>query len=117
MNWSVFLADEDRNGFHGWFDGNRRTLKDHLTYQSMTPGESGSVRGTAVLEGIIDLRRHFGQLPEYLYVAAAAYKSPDRGRLVTNAQVPSGDGDGDLEENEFLRVRLQDLMLDRPPQN
>ena len=112
MAWSAFLADEDGNGFHGWFDGNGMLLRDPSTYQSMTSGESGSAAGVAVLEGTIDLSRHFGQLPEHLYVAAAPYKSPDRGRLVPDAQVPSGDGDGELEEPEFLRVRLQDLMLD-----
>jgi hypothetical protein len=117
MTWSAFLADEDGNGFHGWFDGNGSRLGDPLSYQSMTPGESNSARGTPVLEGSIDLSRHFGRIPEHLYVAAAAYESPDRGRLVTRAQVPAGDGDGDLEEDEFLRVRLQDLTVDTPSPN
>ena len=117
MAWSAFLADEDGNGFHGWFDGSEKRLKDPLTYRSMTPGESYRAGAAAVLEGTIDLRKHFGAVPEHLYIAAAPYKSPDRGRLVAAAQVPAGDDDGDLEENEFLRIRSQDLVVDSPPPN
>ncbi len=114
MTWSAFLADEDGNGFHGWFDGNETRLKDPLTYKSMTPVESKNAGTAAVLEGTIDLKRHFGEIPQHLFITAAPYKSPDRGHLVAAAQVPSGDNDSDLEESEFLRIRSQDLVLDFP---
>jgi predicted phosphodiesterase len=115
MTWSAFLADEDGNAFHGWFDRDGRRLDAPAhAYRSMTPGEDNTAGGIAVLEGTIDLMTHFGRIPERLHMAAAPYKSPEGGRLIPESQVPAGDGDGDLEGDEFLSISVRDLTLDAP---
>ncbi len=112
MTWSTFLADEDGNGFHGWFDQNGDRLQtDSHAYRSMTPGEGDTTRGLAVLEGTIDLMSHFGGIPDRLFIAAAPYKSPEGGRLIAGSQVPAGDDDGDLEAQEFLSMDTRDLTV------
>ena len=115
MAWSAFLADEDENGFHGWFDKaeNRLETPTHA-YRSTTPGVSDARRGRVVLEGTIDLISHFGRIPDRLFIAAAPYKSPEGGRLVAGSQVPAGNGDGDLEAQEFLSVNTRDLSVADP---
>jgi hypothetical protein len=70
-----------------------------------------------VLEGTIDLPGHFGAFPAQLYVAAAPYGSANGGALVSGSQVPAGNGDGDLQMEEFLLLNTRDLALDLPVSN
>jgi hypothetical protein len=98
MTWITFLADEDGNGLHGWFDQNGdRLQRDSHGYRSMTPGEGDTTRGLAVLEGTVDLMSHFGGTPDRLFIAAAPCNSPEGIRLIAGSQVPAGDDDRDLE--------------------
>lgn len=55
-----------------------------------------------VMEGVIDLAAEFGPLPSNLYVAAVAYGTADGGGIAS--QSPSGNGNNNLEPNEFLRI-------------
>ena len=57
---------------------------------------------SGVVEGVIDLVAEFGSLPENVYVAAVAYGTTDGGGI--NSQAPTGNGNNNLEPNEFLRV-------------
>lgn len=96
-----FLADENDNGFTGWFqreDGAGDTLLDGRAYASATAENGG------VLEGTIDLVAVFGEVPATLYLAVAVYGTGDGGALVAAAQTPAGDGDGDVEAEEFVAI-------------
>jgi hypothetical protein len=57
-----------------------------------------------VLEGLVDLEALWGSAPETLFVAFAAYASPDGGTLAV--QAPCGDGDGELEAAERTAVTV-----------
>jgi hypothetical protein len=113
MAWSAFLADENDNGFHGWFGHDEERLTDARTYRSVTSGLNNNGRsGNGVLEGTIDLVAHFGHLPRKIYVAVAPYNTGTGGRLVPIAQAPEGNGNGDIEAAEFLELDTEAIALD-----
>ncbi|HMP76542.1 MAG TPA: metallophosphoesterase [Kiritimatiellia bacterium] len=115
MQWGVFLADENDGGFHGWFNDAGAPLPNGLLYNSMTSGlNNNGTNGNGVLEGVIDLAAHFGSFPTQLLVAVAPYGTLDAGSLVNSAQVPAGNGNGNIEANEFLALAARDLALDLP---
>lgn len=115
MAWSAFLADENDNGFHGWFDRDGNLLKAPAgAYRSMTSGKTNNPRSVQVLEGTLDLVEHFGEVPEHLFIAAAPYKTRNGGGLISDAQVPMGDGGKNLEKDEFLFVSTEDLVVALP---
>ena len=90
MSWRAFLGNEESNGWCGWFD--------------TEPGVfSQSACGT-VLEGVIDVAAEWGQLPENVRIALGAWETTDGGSLV--AQLPIGNGDGNLDPVEFLLYHL-----------
>ncbi len=96
-SWDAFLADENDNDFEGWFDA--------VSAQAATAENGG------VLEGVIDLRQQFGELPGDVYLAVAAFATADGGSLVSALQLPvSLDGDGSLEANEFIRLAIANVL-------
>lgn len=66
-----------------------------------SPGSDG------LMEGTLDLAATFGTIPDTIFVAAAAYETADGGNLV--AQVPLGNGDGNLDPGEFLPLSIEAL--------
>jgi hypothetical protein len=90
--WDWFLGAEVDNGWTGWFDSGE-TLQ--------TGAEFGKAQGT-VLEGTLDLAALYGSAPGTIWLAAAAYATPDGGVLMR--QAPAGDGDGDLEPPEYYAL-------------
>ncbi|MFN3166740.1 MAG: hypothetical protein ACE37H_06715 [Phycisphaeraceae bacterium] len=92
--WDAFLADENDNGYHAWFDAQGAV-------ESAT-GDNGGV-----LEGVIDLLAEFGTLPDAIYLAVGVYGTADGTPLNPFAQLPASlDGDGDLDALEFVRFAL-----------
>ncbi len=84
----AFIGAESTNSFAGWFDAVSATV----------------VRG-GVVEGLIDLNAQFGgNVPESVYLAVGAYQTDDGGAL--QIQAPAGDGDSNLEADEFIEVEL-----------
>jgi hypothetical protein len=113
--WSAFLADENETGFKGWFGSSEQLLTDPTIYAATTSGlNNNDAAGNGVLEGTLDLPAHFGAFPAQIYVAAAPFSSPNGGALVSGAQVPEGNGDGDIQPNELLLLNTRDLALDLP---
>jgi hypothetical protein len=95
-----FLAGEGSSTYAGWFNtaGAKTLFK--------APLNSG------VLEGSIDLVSEFGSLPESVYIAAVAYQTEDANQLDAskgkiNSQAPVGNGNDNLEPNEFFRVPVR----------
>jgi hypothetical protein len=88
-----FLGGESQNTFVGWF-----------TNQTSTgfPAAKWPVHDAGVMEGTIDLVKAFGQLPDTIYLCAVAYSTGNGGGLV--AQTPAGNGDGNIDSNEFLAI-------------
>ncbi len=87
-----FLAAESVSTYCGWFNApaSSKVVK--------SPTSSGQ------LEGIVDLAATFGSIPQTIYLAAAAYATADGGALV--AQGPAGNGNGNIEPNEFLALPI-----------
>jgi hypothetical protein len=87
---SLYLGNEDGNNWCGWFGAAENVLDTGVEAASGT-----------WLEGIIDLEQHLGSpAPDGLWLCAAGYESPDGGFL--DAQCPPGDGDGNVEEGEYV---------------
>ena len=70
-----------------------------------------SAQNGGVLEGTIDLVAAFGAVPAVVYVAAAPWGSGDAGPMYGVAQAPAGNGDANLDPDEFVKVRLPDLTV------
>jgi len=85
ISWDAYLANESTNNYVGWYDNSGNVAKAAGTF----------------LEGTINLAQEFGNLPTNLYLAVGNYSTTDGGAL-TN-QVPSGNGNGDIESSEFIR--------------
>jgi hypothetical protein len=91
--WRAYLARESANGWSGWFDG------------------SGQQACVTVLEGVLDWNSEFTTMPESVFVALGAYGTQDGGSL--QFQIPSGNGDGNIDISEFYRLMLHgDLNFD-----
>lgn len=92
--WDAFLADENDNGFAGWFDA-----------QGSTQVAAGT--GSGVLEGTINLAEEFGSLPTEIYLAVGLFGSPDGAALVSGQQVPASlDANGNIEASEYYLLQL-----------
>lgn len=85
-----FLAGESRSVYAAWNSTKGATT---LAKARLNSG---------VMEGVIDLVAEFGSLPENVYLAALAYGTDDGGSL--ESQAPAGNGNNNLEPDEFLRV-------------
>lgn len=95
--WDAFLADEADNSFSGWFNANQAQTLGAFT-QKADGGSAG------VIEGTVDLAQlygSFGNIPRNIYLAAAAFQTPDGGALQLQAPA-SIDGNGNLNAGEFF---------------
>jgi hypothetical protein len=88
-----YLAGEHETTYAGWFN----TKAPTSLFKS--PVNSGA------MEGVIDLVAEFGRVPDHIYVAAVAYANPDGGGI--NSQAPAGNGNSNLEPNEFLHIPVR----------
>ncbi len=89
--WSAFLGNESTNNSASWYDASDAPLTS-ITVDSAS---------TTVLEGVIDLELLTGGEPARVYLAVGKYQTSDGGALL--AQVPIGNGNGNIESNEFYQ--------------
>ena len=90
--WVAYLADENDSAFTGWFDASGNLITNRFAARATTYYENGGR-----LEGVLDLGQILSPgFTQTLYVAAAPYGNSDGGGLVTSAQAPDGNGDGNL---------------------
>lgn len=89
----LFVGDEGDNDFVKWFG----TTGESVAVTEPIPG-----RGTT--EATLNLLEEFGGVPDTIYVAAVRYAGADGGALV--AQAPSGNGDNNVDANEFFAFDL-----------
>jgi hypothetical protein len=90
----LYLGNEDSNNWCGWFNASEAVITDGAA------SASGNY-----LEGAVRLETYLGTpLPDGIYLAAAAYASPDGGTL--QRQAPAGDGDGSIEAAEYVYFPL-----------
>jgi hypothetical protein len=83
IGWGAYIGNESTNNWAGWFDHN------------------GGVQSSAgnYVEGTLNIQTEFGYVPAKIYVAVGQYQTQDGG--VLQNQVPVGNGNGDIEANEF----------------
>jgi hypothetical protein len=96
-----FLSGESMNAFVGWqtINGTTVTASNQAVKAATNTGQ---------MQGTIDLVQQFGSMPSTLYLCAAAYATTNGGPLV--AQAPAGNGNGNIESNEFLAVPVADIL-------
>lgn len=85
VGWGAYLGNESTNNWAGWFDNNSSVQSFAGNY----------------LEGTLHIQNEFGYIPSKIYVAVGQYQTPDGGILQN--QVPSGNGNGDIEASEFYQ--------------
>jgi hypothetical protein len=91
---ALFLGNEDSNNWCGWFNQSETVI---------TAGVQAA--SGAYLEGTVRLATYLGTpLPAGVYLAAAAYNSPDGGALTR--QVPAGNGNSNIEAAEYVYFAL-----------
>ncbi len=86
-------AESTESDFIGWFDAPASAQ----AFRSGTAGEH--------IEGVIDLIEAFGDIPEYVYIASAAYGTDDLNSLTS--QGPLGNGDENIDPDEFLQIPVE----------
>jgi len=92
--WAAYLSNENDNMWAGWQDASAET-------HCATGGGSGW------LEGTIDLAGELGALPPRVYLAFAAWGTPNGAPLVPGAQVPASvNGDGNVDVAEYAVFSL-----------
>jgi hypothetical protein len=109
-----FLVDENDGNFAGWYK--REGAAAEVKLADTSGGDPAFRVGTrdqngGVLEGTIDLVAAFGDVPPVIYVAAGPWGTGDGGPLYPMAQAKAGNGDGNLDAAEFVKVSLPDLMV------
>jgi hypothetical protein len=95
-----FLGGESTNNYVDWSNAGASAV---CAKSSDTLGQ---------MEGTLDLIEAFGSIPQTIYIAAVAYATADGGVLA--GQAPAGDGNGNLDPNEFLAISVPAFsLLDR----
>lgn len=92
-----FLAAEMDNDYNSWTD-------------IASGAQAAQNKASGVLEGTIDLSQAFAQIPPQVYIAVGRYENQNEGLL--SVQVPaSNDQNGNIENNEFLRISTTDTSI------
>jgi hypothetical protein len=99
--WGAFLGNESTNNWNGWFNSTGAQITGN-----------GVNTAAAVLEGALNVQAAFGRVPATLYLAVGKYATADGGAL--QAQVPAGNGNGNIEAGEFFAFAI-DSALSAPP--
>src|ERR1017187_2898156 len=94
------LCGESQGTYVGWQNITGASVS--VSNQSMKASTSAGQ-----MQGTIDLVQAFGSMPSTLYFCTAAYTTTNGGGLV--AQAPSGNGNGNIESNEFLAVPVASI--------
>lgn len=88
-----YLAGESVSGYAAWYNAGSGALFAH--------GPAGRQ-----LEGTLNLQQAFGSVPDRVYLAACPYATINGGALLASHQVPAGNGDGNLDPNEFVALEV-----------
>jgi hypothetical protein len=95
--WDGYLADENDNGFHSWFD---------------IMGVSATAANGGVLEGVVDLPAVFGKTPPTVFVASGRFLTPNGGSLAPQLQLPPTlDNDGNIQFYEWIEISLANSLI------
>ena len=101
--WTTLLGNESTDNSTNWYDASATPLT------SITVDSAAS----SIVEGVIDIELHTGSSPAKVYLAAGKYQTNDGGVLL--AQAPAGNGDGNIDPDEFyeldeIPVGVEDAM-------
>ena len=101
LNNPVYLGGEGSNSYSGWSTS---------TGSPATANVKGDNTPNNYMEGVIDLKALYGgQMPEAIYLAAAAYQTATPGGTL-QMQVPAvWDQNNHLDVTEFLRVPISSI--------
>jgi len=97
--YSAYLANESTNNFVSWYNATGTTNKAAGNY----------------LEGTINIQQQFGFIPAKLYISVGQYQTADGGAL--QGQIPSGNGDGNIDPGEFYSFNYTITSVNDARQN
>gem|GEM_PF-520640 len=92
--WRVCLSNEHDNSYSEWDDSSGAKFSNGV----------GNIAGTSILEGTVNLQTVFGYRPSKLFIAIGEYQDQNIGTLI--AQAPVGNGNGNIESNEYYIYNL-----------
>lgn len=101
--YDFYLADENDNDFVSFFvrvDGSDTIASDTTIFRC-----ASSISDTGYLEGVVDLKRFYGSVPESLFVVVLSYETQDEGSL--EWQVPRVDSIDSI-------VRIEECLVFYP---
>lgn len=87
--WSVVLQNNSSDNSAHWLSADGTSQIKYVVDSAGT-----------VLEGVVDLELLYGKSPSTLYIAVGKYGTGAGGALV--AQVPAGNGDGNIDPSELF---------------
>ena len=99
--WAAYMAQEESNGWNGWFD------LDVGTYRSNTP----ETMDLPYMEGQFDLGAELGTGLETIYLAVGLWGGADSDPMLPDYQAPEGNGDGNIDADEYAEVTLLDIQV------
>jgi hypothetical protein len=92
--WMTFLGNKNADNSTGWSDAMASSLEGIVADTVAT-----------ILEGVVDIELLTGVSPNVVYIAMGKYDATN-GRLLN--QVPRGNGDENIDPNEFYVLHLDD---------
>ncbi|MHC4234067.1 MAG: carbohydrate-binding protein, partial [Planctomycetota bacterium] len=102
--WDAYLAQEMDNGWNGWFDMEMATQR----------GNSPQSMDLPILEGYFDVAAELTAVPSTIHLAMGPYPTANGTTLVGGLQIPPGNGDGNIDADEYLAVDMLDIQV--PPE-
>lgn len=101
LNNPVYLGGEGSNSYSGW---------STTSGSPATANAKGDNTPNNYLEGVIDLKALYGgQMPEAIYIAAAAYQTATPGGTLQMQAPAPWDTNGNVEVTEFLRIPISSI--------
>jgi hypothetical protein len=104
--WDVFLAQEADNGWNGWTGMGPTTNRSNSPQSLDLP----------ILEGQFDLAEEMGgMIPTTISIAVGAWPTADNTVMIPADQVLPGNGDGNIDANEYAVAATLDLQVTGGP--
>jgi len=99
--WDAYLAQEESNGWVGWFDLVAGTNRQNV----------GQSMDLPYLEGQFDLAAEIGAIPAQIHLAMGAWGTNNGDPLIPTLQILPGNGDGNIDANEYALVQTLDIQV------
>jgi hypothetical protein len=103
-DFDFYLAQEVDNGWVGFFDLEDGTFRASVPQNDDLP----------YLEGQVDIGAELGMVPSTIHIAMGPYPTPNGSPLIPEMQVIPGNGDGNVDAEEYVAQPMLDIEVTGP---